>query len=180
MLTCAQWVGRNDESRAINAGDDVTGIIEAVGSEVYEYKAGDRVAAFHRMGTPHGTYAEYAIAPASTTFHLPPNISFEAGAGLPLSFMTAALAWHQQLRLPFPTVPGEKDIPVLNLRRLFPARSGCVRAAAGEVEQAQSHHHCRRLRRRLRQVAERRHSYHRLPQGQRRDGHSWPRWGARS
>ena len=65
------------------------------------------------MGEKHGTYAEFTVVPASTTFHLPPNVSFEAGAGLPLSFMTAALALYQHLRLPLPTVPGQKDIPIL-------------------------------------------------------------------
>lgn len=73
----------------------MAGIVEAVGRDVFEYKPGDRVAAFHRMGDRGGGYAEYAIAPASTTFILPPNIPFEAGAGLPLSFMTAALALYQ-------------------------------------------------------------------------------------
>ncbi|KAJ9136989.1 GroES-like protein [Coniochaeta hoffmannii] len=102
-----------DESHALNAGDDVAGFVEAVGSGVSEYKAGDRVAAFHRMGEEHGTYAEFTIVPVSTTFRLPPNVSFEAGAGLPLSSMTAALALYQHLRLPLPTVPGQKDIPIL-------------------------------------------------------------------
>ncbi|KAK1749356.1 GroES-like protein [Echria macrotheca] len=101
------------EDRAINAGDDVTGIIESVGDGVYEYKPGDRVAAFHRMFDPSGAYAEYSIAPASTTFPLPPNISFEAGAGLPLSSMTAAIALYQALALPLPTATGKKGIPLL-------------------------------------------------------------------
>ncbi|KAH8807411.1 chaperonin 10-like protein [Xylogone sp. PMI_703] len=102
-----------DESQALNAGDDVAGIVEAVGSNVFEYRPGDRVAAFHKMSEPHGTYAEFSVAPASTTFYLPPTISFEAGAGLPLSFMTAALALYQYLRVPLPTTPGQKDIPIL-------------------------------------------------------------------
>ncbi|KAH8902049.1 GroES-like protein [Coniochaeta sp. PMI_546] len=108
-----KWVKGRDETRALNAGDDVAGIVEAVGSEVFEYRPGDRVAAFHRMGEEHGTYAEFTVVPSSTTFLLPPNISFEAGAGLPLSFMTAALALYQHLHLPLPTVPGQKDIPVI-------------------------------------------------------------------
>lgn len=108
-----KFVKARDESRALNAGDDVTGIVDAVGSEVFEYKAGDRVAGFHKMGQPAGTYAEYAIVPVGTTFPLPANISFEAGAGLPLSFITAALALYQGLGLPLPTTPGTKNIPIL-------------------------------------------------------------------
>ncbi|UKZ96853.1 uncharacterized protein TrAFT101_011630 [Trichoderma asperellum] len=104
-----------DESNAFNAGDDVAGIIEAVGSEVFEYKPGDRVAGFHRMFQPHGTYAEYTVVPASTTFRLPPNISLESGAGLPLSFMTAALALYQYLGVPLPTTVGDfrQKTPIL-------------------------------------------------------------------
>ncbi|PCD46674.1 hypothetical protein AU210_002072 [Fusarium oxysporum f. sp. radicis-cucumerinum] len=101
------------ESEALNAGDDVAGIVEEVGSNVFEYKPGDRVAAFHRMGHPGGTYAEYSVAPASTTFHLPPNVSFEDGAGTPLSFITAALALFQYLQVPLPTTPGQKNIGIL-------------------------------------------------------------------
>lgn len=68
------------------------------------------------MLTPHGTYAEYTIVRAATTFHLPPNISFESGASLPLAFMTAAIALYQGLKVPLPTAVAETDaekIPIL-------------------------------------------------------------------
>ncbi|KAL6696744.1 GroES-like protein [Trichoderma pleuroticola] len=104
------------ESEAFNTGDDVAGIIEAVGSEVFEFKKGDRVAGFHRMRHPHGTFAEYTVVNASTTFHLPPNISFQSGAALPLAFMTAAIALYQCLKLPLPTTlqdPAAGKTPIL-------------------------------------------------------------------
>jgi NADPH:quinone reductase-like Zn-dependent oxidoreductase len=44
---------------------------------VVGFRKGERVAAFHQMKTPHGSFAEYAIAPAHTTFRLPDGISFE-------------------------------------------------------------------------------------------------------
>lgn len=66
------------EGQPLNSGDDIAGIVESVGSDVIEFKRGDRVAAFHQMRTSGGSFAQYAIAPASTTFILPPNISFEA------------------------------------------------------------------------------------------------------
>ena len=66
-----------------NSGDDVAGIIESVGKDVFELKKGDRVAGFHVMRTPQGTFAEYAIVPAHTTFHIPPSTSFEE-VSLPL------------------------------------------------------------------------------------------------
>jgi NADPH:quinone reductase len=100
---------------AINQGDDIAGLVAQVGSRVYEFSPGDRVGAFHRMFQPAGSYAEYAIAPSSTTFRLPPNISFEAAATLPLASMTAALALYQQLRNPLPWLPatGAQSLPIL-------------------------------------------------------------------
>lgn len=99
----------------MNQGDDIAGIVSAVGEGVVEFKPGDRVAAFHRMLTPGGSYAEYAVAPATTTFHLPANTSFEEAATLSLSGMTAALALYQCLGQPTPwrPVPHGESVPVL-------------------------------------------------------------------
>ena len=60
-----------------NPGDDISGIIHEVGENVVEFKKGDRVAAFHEMLTPGGSYAEYAVAWKHTTFFLPKGTSFE-------------------------------------------------------------------------------------------------------
>jgi hypothetical protein len=60
-----------------NSGDDISGIVEEVGENVTEFKKGDRVAAFQEMMTPHGSFAEYAIAWAYATFHLPKKTRFE-------------------------------------------------------------------------------------------------------
>lgn len=60
-----------------NSGDDMAGRIAEVGEGVVEFRTGDRVAAMHVMGAPHGSFAEYGIAPASTTFHIPLKTSFE-------------------------------------------------------------------------------------------------------
>ncbi|KAF2422855.1 GroES-like protein [Tothia fuscella] len=88
--------------RRANEGDDIAGIVHAVGSEVIEFRGGDRVAGFHRMLEPYGSYAEYAITPETCTFRLPANISFEAGSTIPLTSITAAIALFQQLSLPLP------------------------------------------------------------------------------
>ncbi|EXJ88209.1 hypothetical protein A1O1_05139 [Capronia coronata CBS 617.96] len=88
----------------LNTGDDVAGYVEAVGSNVTEFKPGDRVAAFHEMGKPHGAFAEYAIAWEKTTFHLPASTSFEEAATIPLAAMTAAVALFCRLGLPEPWV----------------------------------------------------------------------------
>lgn len=60
-----------------NTGDDIAGYVEAVGAGVNMFRKGDRVAAFHEMRTPHGSYAEYAIAWEGSTFHIPERTSFE-------------------------------------------------------------------------------------------------------
>ena len=63
--------------KELNQGDDIAGIVEAVGENVSEFKHGDRVAGFHEMGTAGGSYAEYAISWQHTCFHIPKQISFE-------------------------------------------------------------------------------------------------------
>lgn len=60
-----------------NQGDDISGIVHEVGERVSEFKPGDRVAAFHEMQQPGGSYAEYALSWAHTTIHLPEKTSFE-------------------------------------------------------------------------------------------------------
>ena len=63
--------------KAHNSGDDIAGVVHQVGRNVYEFKPGDRVAAFHEMMKPGGSFAEYAVSPAHTTFHIPKHTSFE-------------------------------------------------------------------------------------------------------
>ncbi|OPB37707.1 zinc binding dehydrogenase [Trichoderma guizhouense] len=87
----------------INQGNEMSGIIEAVGNNVYEFRKGDRVAAAHPMQTENGTYAEYATAPVNTCFLLPPNISFEEASTIPFALCTAAIGLYQRLKIPFPT-----------------------------------------------------------------------------
>lgn len=64
-----------------NQGDDIAGTVHEVGEGVTEFRKGDRVAAFHEMLAPHGSYAEYAVAWAHTTFFLPKKTSFEGEDG---------------------------------------------------------------------------------------------------
>ncbi|KAF1986718.1 GroES-like protein [Aulographum hederae CBS 113979] len=102
----------------INQGDDIAGTVHAVGSKVTEFKKGDRVGAFHEMHSPHGSYAEYALAHAHTTFHLPASTSFEDAAAIPLAAMTAALGLFQRLGLPqpwttVPTADERKNMPLV-------------------------------------------------------------------
>ncbi|MCJ1467845.1 hypothetical protein MMC07_006470 [Pseudocyphellaria aurata] len=104
-----QWVAK----LPINMGDDIAGTIHEVGPDVTGFKAGDRVFAFHQIQAPHGSYAEYAVAWAYTTAHLPSNTSFEEAATIPLAALTASLALYRTLALPQPWSPAESPIPLL-------------------------------------------------------------------
>jgi NADPH:quinone reductase-like Zn-dependent oxidoreductase len=64
-------------NRTLNSGDDIAGIVHEVGGDVFEFKVGDRVAAFHEMMEPGGSYAEYALAWQHTTFHIPKETTYE-------------------------------------------------------------------------------------------------------
>ncbi|KAF5010159.1 hypothetical protein FDECE_3652 [Fusarium decemcellulare] len=98
-----------------NQGDDISGIVHEVGEGVSEFKPGDRVAAFHEMKQPGGSYAEYGVSWAYTTFHLPNNTSFQEGAAVPLTALTAACGLYANLRLPEPwfPVPDSQRIPLV-------------------------------------------------------------------
>ncbi|KAI2616154.1 GroES-like protein [Hypomontagnella submonticulosa] len=97
----------------INQGDDMAGIVEEVGSNVTEFKPGDRVVGFHQFMTPHGSYAEYAISPQHTTFHIPAKTTFEEGAAIPLAAMTAAVGLYIWLGLPQPWTPATEPTPLI-------------------------------------------------------------------
>ncbi|KAI1169722.1 GroES-like protein [Nemania sp. FL0916] len=102
------WLGSE-----LNQGDDIAGIVHAVGPDVYEFKVGDRVAAFHEMNTPGGSYAEYALAWQHTTFHIPETTTFEEAAAIPLAAMTSAVALYRNLGLPQPWNPATSPIPLI-------------------------------------------------------------------
>ncbi|KAI0023899.1 GroES-like protein [Xylariomycetidae sp. FL0641] len=97
----------------LNQGDDVAGVVEAVGANVAEFRPGDRVAAFHEMLQPHGSYAEYAVAWQHTTFHIPKHTSFEEAAAIPLAAMTAAVGLFLRLGLPQPWTPATAPTPLV-------------------------------------------------------------------
>jgi len=88
-----------------NSGDDIAGTVHSVGKNVVDFRPGDRVAAFHEMMKPGGSFAEYAVAWAASTFHIPAQTSFEEAATLPLAAMTAAVGLFGQLAVPEPWAP---------------------------------------------------------------------------
>lgn len=107
-----EWI---KDAPPMNQGDDIAGVVEAVGEGVFEFRKGDRVAAFHEMMSPHGSYAEYAVAWEHTTFLLPPQTSFEEGAAIPLAALTAAVGLYapDRLSLPQPWAPATEPTPLV-------------------------------------------------------------------
>jgi NADPH2:quinone reductase len=67
-------------------GTEAAGLIEAVGSDVTEFKVGDRVGYAGYMG---GNYAEYTVVPEAKLIPIPVNLSFELAAAALLQGMTA-------------------------------------------------------------------------------------------
>lgn len=86
--------------KAATPGRDVTGVIEAVGSEVSQFAVGDEV--FGEVQA--GTFAEYVVAPARLLAHRPQSLSFEEAACVPLAGMTAL----QGLRDVAHVAPGDR------------------------------------------------------------------------
>ena len=76
--------------------------VSEVGSAVTSFRKGDKVAGFHEMDTPNGTYAEYAVCPEQTVFHLPESLSYEEAATMPLAIFTAAVGLYRNLDIPAP------------------------------------------------------------------------------
>ncbi|CAO3670554.1 unnamed protein product [Rhizopus stolonifer] len=66
-------------------GVEISGIVEAVGEKVKEFKVGDPV--FGLM--PGGGYAEYAVIEESLAMHKPEKLSFEEAAAIPETWFTA-------------------------------------------------------------------------------------------
>ncbi|KAL1762802.1 chaperonin 10-like protein [Schizophyllum commune] len=96
------------ENEAYVEGNDVAGIIVAVGQDVFGYKVGDPVAAFTKIRSrdnKYGAYQQYTVAPASVTFPIPDNTTFEEAATLPLAAMTAAIGLFVRLGIPAPETP---------------------------------------------------------------------------
>jgi NADPH:quinone reductase-like Zn-dependent oxidoreductase len=81
-------------------GADISGRVEAVGSNVKQFQPGDEV--FGEIG--HGGFAEYGCAPDSRLALKPANLSFEEAAAVPMAALTAL----QGLRDEGQIHPGQK------------------------------------------------------------------------
>ncbi len=112
---------RYDREEAIEhriMGYSLAGTIADVGSEVDEFKVGDRVAAL----APHAEYVTMEVVDPPhkpSVVHLPETVSAEAGTFWPLG--TSSTLWMQQ------TGAGADDVMVIQGQGLV--GSGCMQAA---------------------------------------------------
>jgi len=82
-------------------GLEASGVVEAVGPEVSEFKVGDRVA---YCNGPIGAYSELKVHPAERLVKVPEGISFEQAASMMLQGLTAQYLLR---RLHLTPKPGE-------------------------------------------------------------------------
>lgn len=80
------YIGLFRPKRIRTLGQEVAGVVEAVGSSVRKFKPGDRV--FASLGLQFGGYAEYVCVPATSagriTEPIPAEMSFQEAATLPV------------------------------------------------------------------------------------------------
>lgn len=117
-------------NNALNQGDDCAGTVSAIGSAVKSFQVGERVAGFHVMDSPHGTFAECAICPANTVFRIPEWMSFEEAATIPLAAYTAAVGLYRNLQLPAPWDRSDDGCGLARLPLVVNAGSTAVGAFA--------------------------------------------------
>ncbi|KAJ6493212.1 chaperonin 10-like protein [Mycena sanguinolenta] len=78
-------------------GAEASGVIVAIGNEVKGFKVGDRVA-FGTAGQKLdiSSYQQYSLAHSTIVTKLPPNISLEEGASIPVGLFTSYHALYAQ------------------------------------------------------------------------------------
>jgi len=85
-------------------GSDAAGVVSAVGSDVAQFKAGDRVYISGTVeGRASGSYAQRALCTVDQVHHLPSHVTFAEGAGVGVPYVTAWRALFDKGR----AVPGE-------------------------------------------------------------------------
>lgn len=85
-------------------GADVAGRVEAIGSNVRQFKPGDEVFGYLPSATGRGTFTEYVCANENAIALKPVNLTFEQAAAVPEAAMTAL----QGLRDKGNIQPGQK------------------------------------------------------------------------
>jgi NADPH2:quinone reductase len=99
FIDCYFREGRYPATLPFVAGQEASGVVSEVGSDVKSFKPGDRVA---YTGIP-GAYAEYAAVPEDRLVRLPPGITEQQAAAAMLQGITA----HYLVNDTYPLKKGE-------------------------------------------------------------------------
>lgn len=75
--------------RVVVLGQDVAGVVEAVGRNVTTFRPGDEVFGEADLGNGTGSYAEYVCAPQRVLAPKPASLTFEQAGALPMVGLTA-------------------------------------------------------------------------------------------
>ena len=99
--------GRLMEERMIKSvgkplGADIAGVVEAVGTNVKQFKPGDEV--FGTSAGSRGGFAEYTCTGENNLALKPSNLSFEAAAAVPVAAITALQGLRDKVQIH----PGQK------------------------------------------------------------------------
>ena len=106
-------------------GSDAAGVVAAIGGDVHDFKAGDRVYISGTVdGRAYGSYAERAVCTIDQVHHLPGHVTFAEGAGVGVPYVTAWRALFDKGR----AAPGETV--------LIHGASGAVGVAATQIASA--------------------------------------------
>jgi NADPH2:quinone reductase len=106
-------------------GSDAAGVVAAIGGDVRDFKAGDRVYISGTVdGRASGSYAERAVCTIDQVHHLPGHVTFAEGAGVGVPYVTAWRALFDKGR----AAPGETV--------LIHGASGAVGVAATQIASA--------------------------------------------
>lgn len=79
-------------------GTDISGVIEAIGTDVTDYKVGDAVIGSLNWAT-QGAFAEYVATETQYLTLKPKNLSFEEAAAVPLAALTALQGLFDKLNV---------------------------------------------------------------------------------
>lgn len=86
-----------DYPMPLTLGNELTGMIEKVGSNVKDFHMGEKV--YSRLPIDSiGAFAEYVAVDAKAIAHLPENLDFSTGAAAALTGLTAYQALHEELQ----------------------------------------------------------------------------------
>lgn len=94
----AEYAGIVRDKKQV-VGLDIAGTVDAVGSEVSNFKVGDRVYYLRSINNLDGGFAEYSCTLAHTASKLPAAIPYEVAAVAPGAGFTAYQAIMQKLRV---------------------------------------------------------------------------------